>query len=300
MNQNNWPELNYEKFQSTAHLLHMCVQMIGKLKLNTPFEPHWANVALWLTARGLTTGLIPYPKNAFSIDLDFFEHRIVVKTTSGNEENFPLAPMSVSQLYDKFFAVLKKLEINLTINPMPQELTSPIPFDKDTQQRSYDKELAHSWWKILMSTYQVMQKYHALFDGETPPVGFMWGTFDLRDARYNGVMVPTTGVNSGYIRRNAMNEAQVEVGFWPGNEMYPKPAFYAFTYPQPEGIEKAKVMPEKAYWHVKMMEFVLDYDELLKSSDPEKALFDFFQSTYSVGTQLANWNKKLNTSGKPS
>ncbi|EDR35858.1 DUF5996 family protein [Coxiella burnetii] len=37
-----------------------------------------------------------------------------------------------------------------------------------------------------------MQRYHARFDGETPPIGLMWGTFDLRDARYNGVAVPTT------------------------------------------------------------------------------------------------------------
>ena len=69
-----WPTLNYEDFKSSAHLLHMCVQMLGKLKLNTPFEPHWSNVALLLTSTGLTTGPIPYKKGVFSIDIDFILH----------------------------------------------------------------------------------------------------------------------------------------------------------------------------------------------------------------------------------
>ena len=72
-----WPELPYEKFKSTQYLLHMCVQAIGKLKLMTPFEPHWANVALWPTSRGVTTGTIPYDGGVFSVDLDLIDHQII-------------------------------------------------------------------------------------------------------------------------------------------------------------------------------------------------------------------------------
>lgn len=294
-----WPELEYEKFKSTSHLLHMGTQIIGKFKLFTPFEPHWANIPLWLTSWGLTTGLIPYRNNSFSIDLDIFDHKVIVSTISGNRECFNIESMSVADFASKLFLILKKFKIDLVINLIPQETTDPIPFDKDTEINIYNRALAEDWWKILIKTQQVMQQYHAFFDGESPPIGFMWGTFDLRDARYNGVSVPTTGANAGYIRRNAMNEAQVEVGFWPGNALYPKPAFYSFTYPQPKGIEDSKIKPGKAFWHSSLFEFVLDYDEVRSSSTPEKDLLDFFQSTYEVGTKLANWDEKLNTQGKP-
>lgn len=294
-----WPELDYQQFKSTSHLLHMGTQAIGKLKLYTPFEPHWANVALWLTSRGLTTGLIPFESKAFSIDLDMLEHKVIVSTTMGQSESFSLTSMSVAQFVEQLFLILKNLKITYSINLMPQEIENPVPFDKDTEQQFYNKELATTWWKILVKSYLVMQRYHARFDGESPAVGFMWGTFDLREARYNGVTVETTGINSGYIRRNAMNEAQVEVGWWPGNEAYPRPAFYAFIYPQPDHIENCKIQPKSAYWNEKLMEFVLDYDELRKSSDPEKDLLNFFESAYQAGSELAEWKPGFITTGKP-
>ena len=60
-----WPELPYEEFAPTAYLMHMITQVVGKLKLATPFEPQWANVPLWVTSRGLTTGPIPNGAGTF-------------------------------------------------------------------------------------------------------------------------------------------------------------------------------------------------------------------------------------------
>ena len=45
------------------------------------------------------------------------------------------------------------------------------------------------------------------------------------------------------VRRVAADAEQAEIGFWPGSERYPKPAFYAFTYPSPAGIEDAHIDP---------------------------------------------------------
>ncbi|MBA3660966.1 MAG: hypothetical protein H0W64_04515 [Gammaproteobacteria bacterium] len=295
-----WPHLNYDEFKSTAHLLHMGVQIIGKFKLYTPFEPHWANVALWLTAKGITTGLIPYQSGAFSIEVDLNNHLILVTSSFGTERQFPLTSMSVAEFETKILMILKDLNIDLHINSMPQEIPNPIPFNEDTEIREYNSVLANAWWRILLSSYKVMKLYHARFDGETPPIGLMWGTFDLRDARYNGMPVPTTGVNAGYIRRNAMDEAQVEIGFWHGNEMYPRPAYYSFTYPQPDAIESATIQPQAARWDAKLTEFVLDYEAIEKSNQPEEDLLNFFESTYHAGTQLAQWDPTLIKKGEPS
>lgn len=294
-----WPELDYVKFKSTGYLLHMGMQAIGKFKLNTPFEPHWSNVPLWLSPRGLTSGLIPYDSGAFCIDVDMLEHKVIVKTSWGLNDFFDIHSMSVAEFTNQLFSILQKFKILLKINLMPQEIANPISFDQDTKQQFYDKELANAWWRILISSYFVLKRYHAHFSGESPPVGLMWGTFDLRDARYNGTPVPTTGPNAGYIRRNAMDEAQVEAGWWPGNDLYQKPAYFSFIYPQPKEIEQCKIKPEKAYWNATLMEFILDYDDLRKSKTPEKDLLDFFESTYKVGAELAGWDKKLLTRGEP-
>lgn len=302
MNKSNdalWPALPYEEFKSTAHLLHMCVQMLGKLKLNTPFEPHWANVALWLTSTGLTTGPISYNKNVFSIDIDLLSHQISCTTSWGGHKKFPLTSQSVAELYNTLFKLLKSMQIDLTVNPLPQEIPSPVPFQKDTEKREYKSDLANAWWHILLSSYRVMQEYHAKFNGETPPIGLMWGTFDLRDARYNGVAAETTGINSGYIRRNAMSEAQIEIGWWHGNDAYPRAAYYSYTYPQPKEIEKSRVIPEAAHWDNSIQEFILDYDAIRNADDPDKDLLAFFESTYQAGAACAKWDPKLVTSGKP-
>lgn len=294
-----WPELPYERFQPTAHLLHMTAQLIGKLKLATPFEPHWDNVPLWVTSEGLSSGLIPYQQAGFSVAIDMFAHAVVITTTWGQRASFRLTSMSVAQLTAVLLANLQQLGIVVTINPVPQEIPDPIPFDQDRRICEYDPALAQAWWQILLSIHQVMHRYHARFLGRTAPIGFMWGTFDLRDVRYNEQIVLGPQQKLDYIRRNAMDVAQIEVGWWAGSATYPRPAFYAFTFPQPVGIENAEIMPEQARWEPSLGEFILDYEEVRVAKDPAQMLLDFFESTYQVGAELAGWEPRLIGSGKP-
>ena len=144
----------------------------------------------------------------------------------------------------------------------------------------------------------MMQVFHGRFKGKTQPIGLMWGTLDIRDVRYNGK--PTSpGEKADYIRRNAMNEELIEVGWWSGSAAYPKPAFYSFTYPQPQEIERAKVSPASSRWEPGMGLFLLDYDDLRKSKDPDGDLLSFFESTYSAGAERAGWDPRLVGSGRP-
>jgi Family of unknown function (DUF5996) len=78
-----WPELPYEAFAPTAYLMHMMTQVVGKLKLATPFEPQWANVPLWVTSRGLATGPIPNGAGTFTVDIDLIGHVLTVATRLG-------------------------------------------------------------------------------------------------------------------------------------------------------------------------------------------------------------------------
>jgi hypothetical protein len=293
-----WPALPYEAFAPTAYLLHMGVQAIGKLNLTRPFEPEWANVILYLTGRGLTSGLVPHHQGVFSVDIDLVSHEVRCATSWGRIGGFGLGPMSVAQFTGTLFATLRGVGVEAAVNPMPQEVPAPIPFDKDTAPRPYDRELAHAWWNILISSHRVMKRYHARFRGKTPPIGLMWGTLDLRDVRLNGAPA-SPGPKAGYIRRNAMDAAQIEAGWWSGTPSYPRPAYYSFTYPEPKEIAQAKVQPAAARWEPSMGEFILDYDDLRQSKDPEADLLAFLESTYRAGAERAGWDPDLVGAGEP-
>lgn len=292
-----WPELFYPEFKITLYLLHRLVQMMGKLKLLAPFEPHWGNVALWPTAQGLTTGPIPYKSDFFSVSLNLLTHQCTFKHSSGKNTSFQVMSGSIKQLFQTFTESLHQLNLNIEINPFPQEIPNAISFLEDETNLYYDPIQATAWWQALMSSYRVLERYHARFNGISPSVGFMWGTFDLRDARYLNVPVDTHKL--GFIERNAMDVKQIEAGWWAGNEIYPRPAYYSFAYPKPNGIENSKIEPKEASWNTQLGEFILDYEVVRQSSDPESMLLEFFNSAYKLGATFSDWDPALINPGKP-
>lgn len=293
-----WPALGYPDFAATQHLLHMALQAVGKLKLAEPFEPQWSEVPLWLSSRGLITGPIPYFGGAYEVTVDLISHQVGCTTSWESSGHCDLASMSVAEFVAHLFEVLRAAGVDVTINLNPQEVADPIPFDQDTQPRPYDQTMVNAWWRILLSTQRVMQVFHGRFRGKTQPIGLMWGTLDIREVRYNGKPA-SPGEKADYIRRNAMNEELIEVGWWSGSAAYPNPAFYSFTYPQPNGIEQSKVSPANSRWESAMGEFLFDYEDLRKSKDPDGDLLSFFESTYKAGAALAGWDPDLVGSGKP-
>src|SRR5438128_12380865 len=98
--QNDWPELPLQQWEDTYHTTHMWTQIVGKVRLElTPRQNHWANVALYVNARGLTTSPIPYDRGAFEIQFDFQRHQLQLTTSVGDERAFPLAAKSVAAFY---------------------------------------------------------------------------------------------------------------------------------------------------------------------------------------------------------
>ena len=293
-----WPSLSYPDFAATQHLLHMGLQILGKLKLQEPFQAQWAEVPLWLSARGLTTGPIPYAGGAYEVGADFISHHVRCTTSWGFSGHLDWGPTSVADFLTSIFDLLHKAGVHVSINLKPQEVPHTIPFDQDIEPRPYESNLVNAWWRILLSTQRVTQIFQGRFKGKTQPIGLMWGTLDIRDVRFNGKPA-SPGAKADYIRRNAMNEELFEVGWWSGSEAYPKPAFYSFTYPQPAGIDQANLDPPAARWDSTMGEFLLDYDDLRQSKDPDGDLLLFFESTYKAGTARAGWDPSLVGTGRP-
>jgi hypothetical protein len=203
--------------------------------------------------------------------------------------------MSVAAWHERFFGALADVGVLATISEKPQEVADPVLFSQDTAPRPYEPALVEAWFQAMHTSAGVMQRYRACFSRKTPPVGFMWGTFDLR---LGGTPAPPDP-DPGYIGRNAMDEDLVESGWWPGSEAYPRPAYYSFTHPRPVGIESVDPEPAAARWDATLGEFILDYDDVRTAADPAAALLAFLDSTYEAGAVRAGWDPAWICPGRP-
>lgn len=285
-----WPHLPLAEWSPTRDTLHMWTQIIGKLKVElAPFQNQLWHTALHLTARGLTTQPIPYGGGALQADFDFVEHNFIIATSAGGRKTMPLYSRSVAQFYAETMGCLEALGIAVQIDTTPQELPDPIAFETDTVHDSYDPEAVNRWWRILTSSARVMAEHRRWFRGKASPVHWYWGSFDLAVSRHNGE--PAAPPPGGYIYRVAEDEKNWAGGFWPGSGPVDYPAYYAYMYPQPDGLLEARIAPDAAFWSEEMHEFLLPYDAVRTADDPEAALMAFLQSTYAACADLAGWDR---------
>ncbi len=70
------------------------------------------------------------------------------------------------------------------------------------------------------------------------------------------------------------------------------PAFYSYTFPSPEGLDKEPLSPGAATWADVggSPMAMLMYDDLRREADPRQALLDYLESAYQAGAKLAGWD----------
>jgi Family of unknown function (DUF5996) len=294
-----WPSLDYPAAKDALEALHMQTQVVGKVKLAlTPTAPEWQNVPLWVNSRGLTTGLMAAGDRGLEIAFDLVDHRLNFTTTDGRREGFDLVPQALREFTAGVMAALSSLGVSVTINPMTVEVPHPVRCDEHEGCDAYDPNVAGILFKILVRTATILEEYRAGYWGKQSRAGLYWGTFDLSVARYNLVAVaPEAGAD--VIRRVTADSQQAEFGFWPGSERYPRPAFFAFTFPKPDGLENARIAPQAAGWNAEMGEFIFDYDDVRASDEPRAAILEFANSTYAAGADLLGWDRSLLDKGPP-
>jgi hypothetical protein len=288
----SWPEIPYEAWKQTKDTLHMYTQVIGKLRLVlSPPEPEWAHVAMYVTARGLTTGPIPYEGRTFQVDFDLIDHALTISASDGGSHRIALVPRTVADFYDLVMNGLRSLGLTVEISTMPQEVSDPIPFPEDTVHHSYDPDAVTRFWRVLVQVDTVIRVHRASYFGRSSLVNFFWGTFDLACTRYSGRPAePPPG--AGIIHRRSADAEQICAGFWPGDDRYAHPAFFSYIYPKPDGFERAQVLPPAASWRDEMGEFALPYDDIRTGPSPANDLLAFLTSTYDAGATLAGWEPR--------
>ena len=298
MSTDEWPRLVYDEWKETLHAIHMWTQIVGKIRLaTTPLLNHWWNSSLAVTPRGLSTGTMASGADAFQIDFDFLEHELAIVTSRGGREAIPLRSMSVANFYRDVLESLRELGIaNPEISLRPAEVAEAVPFPDDTAIRPYDRDQARRFARVLLSTDLVFERFRAGFLGKASPVQFFWGSFDLASARFSGRRAPAyAGGKPPNVHVHVMHEAYshelIAAGFWPGNADVPSAEYYAYAMPPPEGLPKAAIQP--GGWNAARGEFVLPYEVVRTSADPEATLTAFLESTYGAAADLGRWDRAL-------
>jgi hypothetical protein len=291
-----WPELPLAAWSDTEATLHRWLQIVGKVRLTQcPWINHSWTATLYVTPKGLTTSSIPYGERTFQIELDFIHHLLVIQSSDGRAGHFKLEPQSVAQFYSRLMNELSRIGLVVAIYRKPNELPDLIPFDQDESHAAYDRDYANRFWRILVQADRVFTAFRARFLGKASPVHFFWGSADLAVTRFSGRRAPqhpggVLHLPDG-VTREAYSHEVSSCGFWAGGGPIQYPAFYSYAYPEPEGFAEAPIKPEAAFYSTDLHEFLLPYDVVRQSANPDAMLLDFLQTTYEAAANLARWDR---------
>jgi hypothetical protein len=304
----DWPALPYADWADTCRTLHLWTQVVGKVRLAvTPWLNHSWQVPLYLTARGLTTGVIYVGTRPLEMEFEFVARRLSIRT-DGSIAEVALAPMSVADFHAQVMAALDGLGRLVAINPVPNELPDAIPFTEDRAPRAFDADRAERFWRVLLQTDRLLKLFRTGFLGKASPVHFFWGSFDLAVTRFSGRSAPPHPGGVPHlpdaVAREAYSHEVSSAGFWPGSPGAEQAAFYSYAWPEPPGYRETPVRPAEARFDTGLGEFVLPYDAVRRAADPDAFLLSFLTSTYAAAADRAGWDRaalecELGIPGRP-
>lgn len=283
--------LNYPDWRDTADTLHMFLQMMGKVKLERcDKRPEWAHTRLYLTIDGLTTGIIPGNKASFDISFNVRKHQVWFRNMEGRNTFIPLKNgLTVASFYRQMMQALEYIGSPTKINVRPQEFYDPVDFDKDEKHHIYNKEAVLIFFNNLHFAYKAMKRFLAPFRGKVDLPACYFGTMDLSSILYSGEPAPFP--TNGIISSRAFDERDCEFGFWPGDNNFPKPAFFILPYPFISDIKGNENMlkPEKAIFSSEKNEFFLTLEDAFSYDDPFEAVTRFFSSSLEIVQKIDAW-----------
>jgi hypothetical protein len=290
---NPWPDLAALDLRPTTDALHLWSQVVGKVRLMlTPWINHSWQATFYLSARGFTTGPIFGDGRAFEMEFDLLSDLLRIDTAEGEARRVKLEVQSVAAFYEATMAALAELGLAVDIHRMPCEIPDAVAFNEDHAPRAYDPDAARAYWRAMLQVQRVFLLFRSRFVGKCSPIHLFWGSFDLAVTRFSGRDAPPHPGGMPHVpdavAREAYSREVSSAGFWPGID---HPTFYSYAYPVPDGFDLARVGPEAAMFDTQLGEFLLPYDAVRSSADPDTALLVFLQSAYEAAANLAHWER---------
>jgi hypothetical protein len=288
------PELPLGGWEATKDTLHLCLQIVGKVRLaSTAPRNHWWHTPLYVDVRGLTTRRMHSHGVTFQIDFDFVDHRLVVRTNAGAVESFALVDgLAVGAFDETLHETLRGLGIDVAIHESPFGVATTTPFPADVEHASYDRDAVERFWRILDWTDGVFNEFAGWYCGKQSPVHLFWHGFDLAVTRFSGRRAPARP-DANVVDRETYSHEVISFGFWPGDRNVGEPSYYSYTAPEPTGLREQPLQPLEARWVEEYggLLALLPYDAVRTARDPRTALLAFLESAYEAGTTLAGWDR---------
>jgi len=245
------PELNYHDWVDSKDNLHLMTQIIGKIRMKAhPKLNHWWHVTLYPTARGLTTGRIPYQGMGFAIDLDCIDHCVSITRNDGAVESFEIAGLTIAEFYRALFDALERLDISVEIHPVPFDHKSKIPFDQDHAERPYDRNAVTRFSGRAHPLEAERQSDREAYSHEVISIGFWPGDDSFPEAAFYGYAYPDP---------EGLRETPLEAA--------------AAEWTDKNGSAMA----------------ILRYNDWRTSPQPAKDLLGFMNSVYDQAARLSTW-----------
>ena len=166
----------------------MWTQIVGKIRMTlTPLINHYWNATLYVSARGLTTSAIPYPRGVFEIEFDFIGHKLVIQTSEGEVRTLGAGAAHGGRLLRRSDehargaqdrrADSRRIPMKLRIRFLSPRIARTNPTIANPVER---------FRRLLISVDKVLKNFRARFIGKCSPVHFFWGSFDLAVTRFSG------------------------------------------------------------------------------------------------------------------
>jgi hypothetical protein len=282
----SWPALPLAEWRATCDTLHAHAQVIGKIATKlAPQEPQWQHAALRLTARGWETAPLPAPGGSGSlvVTLDLPAREVVVEYSAGARTRIALTPHR--SVADVTRDVLNAVPVDVDLKP--QEVSWTTPFDEDEEHRTFEPAHIDSYFAAATSAAQVLAALRAPYRGRSTPVNAWWGSFDLAVSLFSGR--PAEPPSSDLLMRNAMDSEEIAVGWWPGDDRYPRAAFYAYAHPSPSGFTEGTF----GRWDDTLGEFILDWDDVIAAEAPFETALEFARGAARHGCSTCGWEPGL-------
>ena len=292
-----WPAIPFGPWQDSCAALHLYTQIVGKYRLaHTPWVNHSWHATHYVTADGLTTGLIPDGPGV-TVQFDLQRQRLIASCSTGESSGFALEPMSVASFDHKFKETIAALGGSPKYHASPNELPHAIAFAEDVAERPWDADAVSRFHRALVQIDAVFSEFRTAFLGKVSPVHLFWGSFDLAVTRFSGRLAPLHpgGIPNlpDTVTREAYSHEVSSAGFWPGGGGIDEPCFYSYAYPTPEGFADEPVRPEQARFDTNLGEFVLPYETVRAALNPREMLLEFLNSSFAAAESLADWDKDL-------
>lgn len=234
---------------TTRDNLHSVAQILGRIRKTfierQPNALHWS---LRVTPEGLSTGKLSIGE----LLLNFREGVVTFHQPDATVKRYALDnPDEMAELEDIAPDVPPTLDGNMNM-PVYVEKAYPV-----------DQTAAAEYADTLYTVFTIVSRFRARLYGMMTPVVVWPHHFDLSCLWFiNG-------------EADDHKTPHINVGFAPFSDGFPRPYFYVYAWPMPDGITE-NALPAPAYWYTETWKgVVIDYDAVRDHSETQiEAMLD--------------------------